>query len=58
MLGGVLPQRGNDTLRGGRLVIDLHTGISSFDDPSRGGAGGAVRDTHASVSGYLSVPKR
>jgi lipopolysaccharide export system protein LptA len=60
MVGGVSLLRGTDTLRGGRLVIDLNTGISSVDGHSRGGVGGeagAGQGTQGRVSGSFSVPK-
>jgi lipopolysaccharide export system protein LptA len=60
----VLNRRNGDTLGGGRLVIDLNTGVSSIDghtanagggQPGQPGqpAGGAGR-----VSGSFSVPKK
>jgi lipopolysaccharide export system protein LptA len=56
LVGSVSLLRGSDTLRGGRLVIDLNTGISSVDGQSGGGAG-AVQGTGGRVSGSFSVPK-
>lgn len=56
MVGSVSLLRGSDTLRGGRLVIDLNTGISSVDGQSGGGAG-AAGGTRGRVSGSFSVPK-
>lgn len=56
MVGSVSLLRGTDTLRGGRLVIDLNTGISSVDGRS-GGAGAAGTGTGGRVSGSFSVPK-
>jgi lipopolysaccharide export system protein LptA len=50
LAGNVALRRGGDTLNGGRLVIDLNSGISSVDGRG-GGAGGRV-------SGTFSVPKR
>ena len=52
MVGNVALRRGGDTLNGGRLVIDLDTGLSSIDGRS-GGAGSSGR-----VSGTFSVPNR
>jgi lipopolysaccharide export system protein LptA len=60
MAGNVALRRGGDTLNGGRLVIDLATGISSVDGRAggsssalgNGGSGGGGR-----VSGTFSVPK-
>ena len=56
MLGGVSLLRGTDTLRGGRLVIDLNTGVSSVDGHSGGGVG-AAPGSGGRVSGSFSVPK-
>jgi lipopolysaccharide export system protein LptA len=63
MVGDVALRRGTDTLNGGRLVIDLVSGVSSVDgrtggsSPAIGGpamsSGGGGR-----VSGTFSVPKR
>jgi lipopolysaccharide export system protein LptA len=56
MLGDVSLLRGTDTLRGGRLVIDLNTGVSSVDGHSGGGVGAAA-GSGGRVSGSFSVPK-
>lgn len=56
MLGSVSLLRGTDTLRGGRLVIDLNSGISSVDGRS-GGAAGSGQAAGGRVSGSFSVPK-
>jgi lipopolysaccharide export system protein LptA len=63
MVGNVALRRGTDTLNGGRLVIDLTTGISNID----GRAGSSVAGSAAGqsgqpsrggrVSGSFSVPK-
>lgn len=58
MAGDVRLNRGGDTLNGGRLVIDLRTGVSSVD----GGASGSSSVTGAQsgsgrVTGTFSVPK-
>lgn len=54
MSGGVQLRRGSDTLSGGRLVIDLRTGLSSVD----GRAGGTSASGQSGrVSGSFSVPK-
>lgn len=60
MAGNVALKRGGDTLNGGRLVIDLASGISSVDGRAGGsssalgnGASGGGR-----VSGSFSVPKQ
>ena len=51
LAGGIGLRRGSDTLNGGRLVIDLKSGLSSID--GRGAPGGTGR-----VSGTFQVPKR
>lgn len=64
LVGGVLLQRGTDRLGGGRLVIDLSTGITSLDGraggstpalgtPSTTGSGKGGR-----VTGTFTVPKK
>ena len=50
MIGNVKLRRGTDSLNGGRLTIDLDTGVSSVDG-SAGASGGRV-------SGSFSVPQR
>lgn len=61
MAGGVSLNRGSDNLNGGRLVIDLASGVSSIDGRS-GGSSSAIGGTSSSgggrVSGSFSVPKR
>ncbi|MDE2434812.1 MAG: OstA family protein [Sphingomonadales bacterium] len=63
MAGNVALRRGTDTLNGGRLVIDLATGLSSVDGSPRGGSP-AVGTTPGSstsgdrVTGTFSVPKK
>ena len=52
MIGNVKLRRGTDTLNGGRLTIDLDTGVSSVDG-SAGGNGSGGR-----VSGSFAVPER
>ncbi len=56
LAGGVALRRGNDFLNGGRLVIDLNTGLSSVD----GSAAGSGPDGTSSgrVSGTFAVPQR
>ncbi len=49
MSGNVSLRRGSDTLNGGRLVIDLRTGLSSVD--GRGGS-----SSNGRVSGTFQVP--
>lgn len=53
MVGNVVLQRAGDTLRGGRLVIDLESGISSIDGRAAGSAEGGNR-----VSGSFAAPKK
>jgi len=65
MAGNVALRRGSDTLNGGRLVIDLNTGISNIDGRSNGsatslgaatGQGGMSRSGER-VSGSFNPPK-
>lgn len=61
MVGNVALRRGSDTLNGGRLVIDLASGVSSVDGRAGGssaatGIGGGTGGGR--VSGTFSVPKR
>lgn len=56
MVGNVALRRAGDTLNGGRLVIDLNTGISSVD--GRSGSGAAGSSNGGRVSGSFSVPKK
>jgi lipopolysaccharide export system protein LptA len=55
MAGNVALRRGADTLNGGRLVIDLNTGISSVDGHSAGARTG--QGTGGRVSGSFNAPK-
>ena len=61
LAGNVALNRGGDTLNGGRLVIDLASGITSVDgraggsSPALGGSGGGGGGR---VSGSFSVPNR
>lgn len=48
--GGVALRRGGDTLNGGRLTIDLDSGLASVD------GGGAGTATPGRVSGTFTVP--
>ena len=63
MAGNVALRRGTDTLNGGRLVIDLTTGISNIDGHAGGGAapgagaGQISGQAGGRVSGSFSVPK-
>ena len=56
LAGGVKLRRQGDTLNGGRLTIDLNTGLSSVD--GRSGAPGAPGTTNGRVSGSFSVPQQ
>lgn len=51
MAGNVELRQGRGTLNGGRLVIDLNTGVSSVDGRGGGGTGGGR------VSGSFEAPK-
>ena len=56
LAGGVALRRGTDTLNGGRLTIDLKSGLSTVD-----GGGGRVPGSTSNggrVSGTFSVPKK
>jgi lipopolysaccharide export system protein LptA len=54
LAGGVKLRRGSDTLNGGRLTIDLNSGLSSVD--GRSGAPGVQGGPGGRVSGTFSVP--
>ncbi len=58
MAGNVRLRRGGDTLNGGRLVIDLTTGVSSVDG-SASGSSGVTGSTSSDgrVTGTFSVPE-
>lgn len=63
MAGNVALRRGSDTLNGGRLVIDLASGVSSVDGRAGGGSSavGAPVGSSSSggrVTGTFSVPKK
>ena len=55
MVGNVRLQRGTDTMNGGRLTIDLASGVSSVDGRA---AGAASAGRGGRVSGTFSVPQR
>lgn len=62
LVGDVALKRGSDTLNGGRLIIDLKTGVSSVDGQSAGssaatGGDGTTNTNNGRVSGSFSVPK-
>jgi lipopolysaccharide export system protein LptA len=54
--GGVALRRGTDTLNGGRLTIDLDTGLASVD--GSGGAAAPGAPGGGRVSGSFAVPQR
>jgi len=57
LAGGVALRRGGDTLNGGRLTIDLNTGLSSIDGSAAGSsAPGQTGSGGGRVSGTFSVP--
>ncbi len=60
MVGNVGLRRGGDTMNGGRLVIDLASGVSSIDGRAGGSSSalGNSTGTGGRVSGSFSVPKR
>lgn len=58
MAGNVALRRGADTLNGGRLVIDLNTGISNIDGRSSGATSvPGAKSANGRVSGSFNVPK-
>ena len=59
MLGGVTLDQGGNTVRGGRLVIDLDSGRAVVDGSAVGGAPGTVSSGKGGrVSGRFTVPQR
>ncbi len=56
MLGGVTLVQGGNTVRGGRLVIDLDSGRSVIDGSASGGA--TVSGQGGRVTGRFTVPQR
>lgn len=61
LAGNVALRRGDSTLNGGRLVMDLNTGISSVDGRASGGSsaiGGTAGGSGGRVTGTFSVPNR
>ena len=60
MVGNVALRRGGDTLNGGRLIIDLASGVSSIDGRAGGSSSGLGTSTSGGgrVSGSFAVPKR
>ena len=59
MAGNVRLNRGGDTLNGGRLVIDLASGVSSIDGRASGSSSvtGEGESSGGRVSGTFSVPE-
>lgn len=60
MVGNVALRRGKDTLNGGRLVIDLNTGLSSVDGHSSratGNSGSTTTTPSGRVTGTFNVAK-
>ncbi|MEL7189025.1 MAG: LptA/OstA family protein [Pseudomonadota bacterium] len=61
MAGNVKIARGGDTLNGGRLTINLDTGVSSVDGRPSGGSNGAsetgAETSSGRVTGTFSVPQ-
>lgn len=59
MAGDVRVNRGSDTLNGGRVVIDLRTGVSSVDGRASGSSSvtGTQSGSGGRVTGTFSVPK-
>ena len=59
LAGDVRLNRGSDTLNGGRLVIDLRTGVSSVDGRASGSSSvtGSQSGSGGRVTGTFSVPK-
>ena len=59
MLGAVTLTQGANTVRGGRLTINLDTGRAVVDGTSvGGGTAGTTTQSGGRVSGTFSVPKR
>ena len=59
MLGAVTLTQGANTVRGGRLTINLDTGRAVVDGAAvGGGTPGTVQQSGGRVSGTFSVPKR
>lgn len=60
MAGNVRLRRGSDTLNGGRLVIDLESGLSSVDGSAAGSTPGSSGTSAGKgrVTGSFAVPQR
>lgn len=59
MAGNVRLRRGSDTLNGGRLVIDLDSGLSTIDGAASGGSAAApgAAAGRGRVTGTFTVPQ-
>lgn len=57
LAGNVRLQQGANSLSGGRLVIDLDTGISSVDGRASGGAAPVSGSSDGRVRGTFTVPQ-
>jgi len=58
LAGNVSLRRGGDTLNGGRLVIDLASGVSSIDGRAAGGASAPGQsNSDGRVTGTFTVPQ-
>lgn len=59
MAGNVRLRRGGDTLNGGRLVIDLQSGVSSVDGSASGSSSvvGSTGQSNGRVTGSFKVPQ-
>lgn len=63
LAGNVVLQRGSDRLTGGRLTIDLNSGLSSIDGRVGGGSPALGGDSGATprggrITGTFTVPKK
>ena len=64
LAGSVVLQRGTDRLSGGRLTIDLDSGLSTLDgrvgggSPALGGDGTASTPRGGRITGTFTVPKK
>ena len=58
LVGNVNLNRGESALTGGRLVIDLDTGISRGDGQATGGAAAPAGSENGRVRGTFQVPQR
>lgn len=57
MVGDVSLRQGSNTLSGGRLVINLDTGVSSVDGQASAGASNVTETGDGRVRGTFSVPQ-